>query len=492
MRMLSSLRRSATPWLLASALLVAMACSAVVAPPDRLRCDPEATGNVCGENAFCGSEGPDRGYCVTMACSPTESCDGEDNDCDGIVDEDLADTAEECNAEDDDCDGLFDEGLDRDGDGYTPCGTPSDCGTPDVVCATDPSLIDCNDGLDNVNPGAPELCDAIDHNCDGFAVPDGAVGSDLSAPRDVLCSAPSPWCEPTVGCVAADCNAPRPGAACTGGLVCNPSDGQCVSVDCTPEACASRGGDLFCSPLSGECERRKGPGQDCDADEECGSGVCAAPESLGVPRASPGLCVQACCSDNDCALGQYCWESGTGSRSCVPLDFQPALTQRAQLGSTPAGANCASSAECRSGLCELGTCTGPCASAAECSVGGCGPINRSDGRVVFACDEGWRGRDESCSSDSQCPFGTCECGLGCRCSTTICGSDEDCGPIFTKCVYYRGQSSGAVFGACAFNEADGQNCCRPSDCSNGQLCRPQLATQNDGRLWPMYCVDKGS
>jgi len=89
-----------------------------------------------------------------------EACDGDDSDlCDEGVEEcsagrrtctdDTGDTAEECNGEDDDCDGVVpDDELDTDGDGFRGCGG------------------DCDDTDSTVFPGAVELCNAIDDDCD--------------------------------------------------------------------------------------------------------------------------------------------------------------------------------------------------------------------------------------------------------------------------------------------------------------------------------------
>src|SRR4029079_7370794 len=53
------------------------------------------------------------------------------------------------------------EGFDGDGDGYS-------------TCSPDPLMRDCNDGDATIHPGAPELCgptgmgDGIDQNCNGY------------------------------------------------------------------------------------------------------------------------------------------------------------------------------------------------------------------------------------------------------------------------------------------------------------------------------------
>ena len=86
-----------------------------------------------------------------------ERCDGEDNDCDDLVDEDSAI--------------LY---ADIDGDGY---------GDPDtmlVTCDTPVGYItvgdDCDDSNPDVNPTAEERCDTIDNDCDGEV--DGASAID--------------------------------------------------------------------------------------------------------------------------------------------------------------------------------------------------------------------------------------------------------------------------------------------------------------------------
>lgn len=103
-----------------------------------------------------------------------------DNDGDGYdFDVDCDDTnpdinpgaTEICNLEDDNCDGNIDEGVmttyyaDADGDGYgDAASTILGCFPPDGYVE---NSTDCNDADAAVNPGASEICNGMDDNCDG-------------------------------------------------------------------------------------------------------------------------------------------------------------------------------------------------------------------------------------------------------------------------------------------------------------------------------------
>jgi len=90
-----------------------------------------------------------------------DSCD--DGDCDDDDPGAYPGAPESCNGVDDDCGGTVDEGFDGDGDSYTTCGADGTPGTADD---------DCDDADATTYPGAPELCDGLDNNCNGVVPAD--------------------------------------------------------------------------------------------------------------------------------------------------------------------------------------------------------------------------------------------------------------------------------------------------------------------------------
>ncbi|MDQ3034782.1 MAG: MopE-related protein, partial [Myxococcota bacterium] len=94
-------------------------------------------------------------------------------------------TEEVCDGRDNDCDEAIDEGYDVDVDGHTVCGTLEGGGT-------DPMLGDCDDAEARVHPGAAEVCDGLDNDCDGAIDPgcDCLDGGEMPCGTDVGACAP--------------------------------------------------------------------------------------------------------------------------------------------------------------------------------------------------------------------------------------------------------------------------------------------------------------
>ncbi|ADO72424.1 MopE-related protein [Stigmatella aurantiaca] len=220
--------------------------------------------------------------CVQVRAPSSEVCDGKDNDCNGQTDEGVKNayyrdadgdgygnpgsavyacsaptgyvansgdcddgsslsrpnTAETCDGRDNDCDGVVDEGVtntyyrDADDDGY---GVSS---PTKQACAVSPGYAynanDCDDGRANVRPGANEICDGLDNNCNGVA----DEGVTATWYRDADGDGYGNWNDRTPSCWQSagyvsnplDCNDSAYGVNPGAGEVCDNIDNNCNSV----------------------------------------------------------------------------------------------------------------------------------------------------------------------------------------------------------------------------------------------------------------------
>ncbi len=131
--------------------------------------DPSILGDDCNDNDD------------TVYPGAPELCDGQINDCTSST--------------------LPSNEIDNDGDGYIECTID-----PGGWDGTDPSILgdDCNDNDNTVYPGAPELCDGLDNNCNNL-IDEGAYNTyyrDLDGDGYGTTSATSQACSPPNNYVA--------------------------------------------------------------------------------------------------------------------------------------------------------------------------------------------------------------------------------------------------------------------------------------------------
>ena len=251
--------------------------------------DPDASLTACSQPGGSSDNGLDcDDYDDAEHPDATEVCDGDDDDCDGLSDEDDAIDAvfwyrdadgdtygdltsriaacdlpagytsdtrdcddalatvnpagtESCDGVDQDCDGIIDEGVtteyyaDGDGDGYGDAGSPAAACLPPAgyVVADD----DCDDTDPSAWPGAPEWCDGDDEDCDGIIDEDDAVDAPVwytDSDADGFGDAALP---------VTSCEAPRDAVA--DDTDCDDSD-----FDVSPDA------EERCNGIDDDCDRR--------------------------------------------------------------------------------------------------------------------------------------------------------------------------------------------------------------------------------------------
>lgn len=110
---------------------------------------------------------------TTLACAAPDGFTGDSADCDDTSPDVYPGADEYCNGEDDDCDTVIDETdaldaltwyADTDGDGFgDPNNTTPACELPDFYLADDN---DCDDSRADANPLADEVCNGLDDDCD--------------------------------------------------------------------------------------------------------------------------------------------------------------------------------------------------------------------------------------------------------------------------------------------------------------------------------------
>jgi hypothetical protein len=271
------------------------------------------------------------GGCVegSIACEPIrqpmdELCNGVDDNCDGHIDENVRNAcgtceptvpAETCDGLDNDCDGIADD--------EAACPEGERCGHG--VCEDPCAGVDCAEGFQCEEGFCVDLCVFAQcprgWNCE--------LGNCSDPCADVTCESPlicfggqcvpddclSTGCEAEQRCREIGCEAdPCTGVSCGSGEFCR--DGACV-ISCAGIAC---GLDQRCS--DGNCVPDLCYGVMCPENTFCRLGECESDLCLAVTCTTGRICIDGTClidpcNDITCPLGQVCTVQRDGTAQCA-------------------------------------------------------------------------------------------------------------------------------------------------------------------------------
>jgi hypothetical protein len=282
---------------------------------------------------------------TSPGCEPNGHWVASDGDCDENDPEVHPSATEVCNEKDDDCNGVVDEGTsprlvypDADGDGFGAVGGESleACALPNGYAD---NAEDCDDSNIEVHPGALEVCNGLDDDCN--------QQTDEGAKKRCGIG----WCERLAPSCADD--------SCVPG---EPSPEQCNGVDddcdgdidedavcasgssCRDGACHPRDG---AEPISSDRSDPEPPPAGTATDAETSVAPSSTPTLPGIAAASGGVPSAAPAGAPDFTAGSTA--SGPAAPSGRSGNATPAVISSAQcpnapnIGATPAtlGSGCA-------------------------------------------------------------------------------------------------------------------------------------------------------
>ncbi|NOY90804.1 MAG: hypothetical protein GXP55_06290 [Deltaproteobacteria bacterium] len=413
--------------------------------------------DACLEGQTCDE---DTDLCLTE-CDVSGDADGDGHDsidcggddCDDADASRFPGATEVCDLDDEDCDPTT-FGDDADGDGFQSsacCNGPTSCG------------LDCNDAVNTVNPGAAEQCNGgIDDNCNGLA--------DLADGVCVPCAAGYTGFDGA--CTDVD-ECATSGFCGTGATGCTNSDGSFTCTCATGYSTASAMGAL-CENID-ECAAATNPCDTGTCTDNAGSYVCTCAAGYRLATSPTITCVDVDeCADGtdlctDAAPTPTC-ENTTGSYLCnCPSGYEG--SGRVGVGCTDinecAGStdDCNTNATCANTISSF-TCTCvPGYTGAGHGAGGCANVNECADSAA-QCGRTLGGGAVNSCLDTSGGY-TCSCGAGFTASgsglSATCVNTNECGAA-AQCG--RALGGGAV-NACA-DTSGGYACvCGPGFMASG-------------------------
>lgn len=309
---------------------------------------------------------------------------------------------------------------------------------PECVDFPIPSVLDCDDSRDDVNPdfidvitGSVEKCDGVDNDCDGVIDNDCDQDNDGYVNPDLTCEG-TPKCglvPCTLGCDNPDCDDTSNLVTACANVECQtPSCGEstgfeCVYTNVEDVTCNDKSG-LYCNGLlleerdyscsGGSCSYAITATENCDKGIACVTYGCAqgALTSSCTVISSTCPCDAIDTLDPDCDyLDSECTDGYCDSqRQCV--------VQNKVDGVTCTDNNaCTSPDTCLNGVCKYDI-EKDCSDGDACN--GLETCRTTDGVCIS-------GTDVSCSTGSECVGGSCCKSVGTTCTSNSQCCDGSCG-----------------------------------------------------------------
>ena len=483
-------------------------------------CATENEWGVCYGKRVCTIEGLTE---CDAGLPSKEACNGEDDNCDGDVDEaifvegkyvDLCDDNNPCT--DDACLGL-------DGCGHTVL-SQGECVDGDACTVGD----HCEEGecvglpiiCDDDNPCTDDLCDGQGGCKTQFNLLDCDDGDPCTVAdscEEGVCSGFAVQCD----CLEnADCAGLEDGNLCNGSLACDMDSlpYKCAVAPATVVSCplpqdgASICVAVACEPATGECLENPAfegfacdDGDPCTVGEACALGLCVGDVTVNCDDGNvctndsclPGEGCQhqdnlSVCDDNDvCTTNDVCNAGLCGGGPVLACDDGNVCTLdscdgKAGCQHAPLDAQCDDGNECTSGdHCDNGQCVFTqgvdCDDDNPCTKDSCTPSGGCTYQIIAAaCNDG-----NPCTINDHCINGACVAGATVDCDDHDPCTDDSCGDS-GLCLHEANSAQCDDDNACTLGDKCEDGICAASQllyCNDNDVCTTDICDPDSGCLF---------